>query len=218
MSSRSGVGGQGSLEGAVRLQFTGSEELAGGFQLQLFSKDRDLLKLASEDLRSFLSRIEGVNNVREALAAGQPELEIKVKPEARNLGFDTETLASQIGNSFGGAEVQKIRRSGTELRVVVQNAKTARDTIDDLLQTQLQSKTGSWIPFQSVAEVNGGYVSGIVHRQNGKLVNTIAASIDRSKTAPEEVGQAVFAKLVPVLTAKYPGVERQEGRRTGGDW
>ena len=197
----------GQVEGAVRLQFTGSEELAGGFRLQVFSKDRDLLALASGELRTFLGRIEGVNNVRETLAAGQPELEIKVKPEARNLGFDTETLASQIGNAFGGAEVQKIRRFGNELRVVVQNAKTARDTIDDLLQTRLRSNSGRWIPFQSVAEVKGGYVSSTVHRENGKLVNTIAASIDRSKAAPEEVAQAVFEKLVPALTARYPGVK-----------
>ena len=196
----------GRVEGATNLQFTGSEELAGGFQIQLFSKDRELLDLASRELRNFLLKIEGVHNIRDALSAGQPELEITVKPEARNLGFDTETLASQIGNSFGGAEVQKIRRSGTELRVVVRNASAARDTIDDLLQSQLRSKTGNWIPFQSVAQVKSSYVSGTVHRENGKLVNTVAASINRSAVAPEEVGQAVFQTLVPILAAKYPGV------------
>jgi len=196
----------GEVEGATQLQFTGSEELAGGFQIQLFSKDADLLELASKELRAFLVNIEGVRNVRHTLAAGQPQLEIRVKPEARNLGFDTETLASQIGNSFGGAEVQKIRRSGTELRVVVQNADDARNTIDDLLQTQLRSQNGKWIPFQSVAEVRGGYVPGIVHRENGKLVNTVAASIDRDIVAPEEIGQAVFKELVPLLANKYPSV------------
>lgn len=196
----------GQVEGATQLRFTGSEELGGGFQLQLFSKDAQLLDLASAELRAFLAKIEGVNNIRDTLAAGQPELEIRVKPQARNLGFDTETLASQIGNAFGGAEVQKIRRSGSEIRVVVQNLGTARDTIDDLQQTQLRSRDGRWIPFQSVAEVAGGYVSGIVHRENGKLVNTVAASVNRSVVAPEDVGQAVIERLVPVLTAKYPSV------------
>lgn len=196
----------GKVEGATQLQFTGSEELGGGFQLQLFSKDAQLLKLASKELHAFLSRYEGVSNIRDTLSPGQPELEIRVKPEARNLGFDTATLASQIGNSFGGAEVQKVRRAGSELRVVVQNSGPSRDTIDDLLQSQIRSKSGRWIPFQSVAEVKGGYVSGIVHRENGKLVNTIAASINRTIVAPEELGQAVFEELVPGLTAKYPSV------------
>ncbi|MEX3008523.1 efflux RND transporter permease subunit [Hoeflea sp. TYP-13] len=197
----------GRLEGATELQFTGTEELAGGFQLKLQSKDSQLLGLASKELQAFLAEIEGVDNIRDSLATGQPELEIRVKSEARNLGFDTETLASQIGYSFGGAEVQKVRRDGTELRVLVLNSETARDTVDDLLQSRLRSKNGEWIPLQSVAEINGGYVAGTVHRQNGKRVNTVAASIDRSAVAPEEVSQAVFERLVPDLAAKYPSVK-----------
>ena len=194
-------------EGATEIQFTGSEELAGGFELRLFSRDAELLDRASKELRAFLARIEGVNNIRDSLASGQPELEIKLKPEARNLGFDAESLASQIGYAFGGAEVHKIRRDGTELRVLVQNTGAARDTIDDLLQARVRSRSGEWIPLQSVAEIKGGYIAGTVHRQNGKRVNTVAASIDRSVVAPEEVAQAVFKQFEPSLTAKYPSVQ-----------
>jgi multidrug efflux pump subunit AcrB len=196
----------GNVEGARQLEFVGSERLAGGFLIQLFSKDADLLALASKDLQNFLERIEGVHNIRDTLATGQPEIQVRVKPEARSLGFDTATLAAQIGNSFGGAEVQKVMRDGVELRVIVQNADVARDTIDDLLNTQLRSKTGEWIPLRSVADITGGYVSGATYRRNTKLVNTVAASIDRSIVAPEEVGQAVLLQLVPQLKEKYPSV------------
>ncbi|MCZ4280691.1 efflux RND transporter permease subunit [Kiloniella laminariae] len=197
----------GTIEGATQLQFTGSEELAGGFLLRLYAKDSDLLALASQDLREFLADINGVNNIRDSLTPGQPQLDIQVKPEARNLGFTTETLASQIGNAFGGAEVQKIMRDGTELKVIVQNTDTTRDSIDDLLRSQVRSNNGNWIPFQSVAEIKGSYVSGTIHRENGKLVNTVAASINRSLVASEEVAQAVFEQLVPELAARYPGLE-----------
>jgi len=196
----------GQVEGATQLHFTGSEEFGGGFQIQLFAKDRQLLDLASKDLRAFLRKLNGVNNVRDELATGLPELEIRLKPEGRNLGFDTATLASQIGNAYGGAEVQKVQRDGSEIRVVVQNTKEARDTTDDLLQSLVRSRDGAWIPFQSVADVEGGYVSGVLHRENGELVNTVRASINRSIVAPEEVGQAVFQNLVPGLVAKYPGL------------
>ena len=197
----------GQVEGATELQFTGSEELAGGFRLRLFSKDVELLRRASADVQSFLGRIEGVSNIRDSMEAGQPQLEIKVRPEARNLGFDAQTLASQIGYSFGGAEVQKVNRDGTELRVMVQNAASARDTVDDLMRTRVRSKNGRWIPLPSVAEIGSGYVDGTIHRRNGKRVNTIAALIDRSAVAPEEVGQAIFEQLVPDLAARYPSVQ-----------
>ena len=116
-------------------------------------------------------------------------------------------MAAQIGYGFGGAEVTRIRRDGAELRVVVQNARAARDTIDDLMQTRLRSNTGAWVPLLTVAEIKGSYASATVTRRDGKRMNTVSASIDRNRVAPEEVGQAVFEQLVPKLTAKYPSVQ-----------
>ncbi|MCG8505188.1 MAG: efflux RND transporter permease subunit [Sphingomonadales bacterium] len=197
----------GQIEGATELEFTGSEALAGGFQIRLVSKDTDLLRRASAEMRSFLATIEGVSNIRDSLEGGQPELRVRLRPEARNLGFTAETLASQVGYGFGGSEVTRIRRGGAEVRVVVQNARAARDTIDDLIQVHLRSTTGAWVPLVTVAEIEGSYASGAVTRRDGKRVNTVSASIDRSRVAPEEVGQAVFEQLVPGLTAKYPSVE-----------
>ncbi|MEO1137483.1 MAG: efflux RND transporter permease subunit, partial [Pseudomonadota bacterium] len=197
----------GVAEGATELQFTGSEALAGGFQIRLVSKDTDLLRQASKELRSFLGALDGVSNIRDGLDGGQPELKLRLRPEARNLGFTVETLAGQIGLGYGGSEVARVRRDGSELRVVVQNARDARDTIDDLLDVRLRSATGAWPPLTIVAEIEGSYASGAVTRRDGKRVNTVFASIDRAIVAPEEVGQAVFEQLAPQLAAKYPSVQ-----------
>ncbi|MEM7195051.1 MAG: efflux RND transporter permease subunit [Pseudomonadota bacterium] len=197
----------GAVEGATEIEFTGSEELAGGFQLQLLSRDPELLKRASGEVREFIGQIDGVSNVRDSLSGGQPELEIRIKPEARSLGFSAASLATQIGYAFGGGEVQKVQRDSSEVRVLVRNTGAARDTIDDLLQSRLRSEKGDWIPFLSVAEVTGGYVTGTLHRKNGRRVNTVAAAINRDRVAPEEISQAVFEQLVPELKQKYPSVK-----------
>lgn len=201
----------GDIEGAVELEFTGSEALGGGFQLQLVSKDPDQLREASTELRGFLSNINGISNVRDTLTADQPELRLHVRPEARTLGFSAETLASQIGYAFGGAEVQRMQRDGSEIRVLVQNARPARDTVDDFLQTRLRSETGAWVPLTTVADVQGSYVAGMKHRLNGQTVNTVAAAIDRSVVPPAEVAQAVTEQLMPLLTQKYPSVRLSFG-------
>ncbi|KAE9630608.1 efflux RND transporter permease subunit [Parasedimentitalea maritima] len=197
----------GQVEGATELEFSGSDELAGGFQIRLMSKDPDLLAQASIEMRRFLDEIDGVTNIRDGLVGGQPELKLRLRPDARNLGFTAETLANQIGYGFGGAEVTRVHRDGAEVRVVVQNARTARDTIDDLMQTHLRSSTGAWVPLQTVADIEGSYVAGVIFRRDGQRVNTVAATIDRGVVAPEEVGQAVFEQLVPQLSSKYPSVK-----------
>ncbi len=197
----------GAVEGATELEISGSEEFAGGFSIRLMSKDEDQLRAASDEMLTFLNGIDGVHNLRNGLVGGQPVLRLRLRADARNLGFTAETLASQIGYGFGGAEVTRVRREGSEVRVVVQNARFARDTIDDLLQTRLRSATGAWAPLSTVADVEGAYVSGAVHRRDGQRMNTIAAAVDRSQVAPSEIGQAVFEQLVPDLKAKYPTVK-----------
>ncbi|MEL7044876.1 MAG: efflux RND transporter permease subunit, partial [Pseudomonadota bacterium] len=55
--------------------------------------------------------------------------------------------------------------------------------------------------------VTGSYAQGAVMRRDGKRMNVVQASIDRSLVAPEEVGQAVFERVVPDLRNRYPSVE-----------
>ncbi len=136
----------GQLEGSTELIFAGSEDIAGGFQIRLQSKDTQQLAAASQELQIYLAGIAGVSELRDSLVTGQPELEISLRPEARTLGFTSESLATQIGYAFGGTEVQKLRRDSNEIRVLIQNARADRDTLDDLLQTRLRSSTGAWIP------------------------------------------------------------------------
>ena len=196
----------GQVEGATEFDIRGTEDLAGGFQIRLVSKDRALLRSASEELRAFLSQIEGVANVRDSLDGGQPELRLRLRPEARSLGFSAETLATQIGYGFGGAEVSRIQREGSEVKVVVLNTGAARDAVDDLMATRLRSTVGAWVPIETVASVEGAYAADAVLRRDGKRMNVVEASIDRAVVAPEEVGQAVFERFAPELRRRYPSV------------
>ncbi|SNZ19669.1 efflux RND transporter permease subunit [Cohaesibacter gelatinilyticus] len=201
----------GTLEGAISLQFSGAEEMAGGFQLKLQSRDADLLALASKEIRDFLDGIKGVHNIRDNMAPGQPELDIKVRPEARSLGFDSQTLASQIGYAYGGSQVQTIQRGDSEVKVFVLNDAKARNDLDDLMHSQLRNKDGQWVPISAVAEISGRYVSSSIQRSNGMRINSVRASIDKSVASPEEVSQAVFQSFWPKVQAKYPSVELVTG-------
>ncbi len=196
----------GQIEGSTQLRFTGSESFAGGFLIELMSKNPEALSLASRDVRKFLSQINGIRNIRDGLKGGQSELRLRLRPEARGLGFTAESLASQVGLSFGGSEVQKVQRGANEVKVVVLNTRSSRDSVDDLLTSQLRSASGAWVPLTTVAEIEGRYVPRTVLRLDGFRANSVSASVDRSIVAPEEVGQAVQENLMPILRDQYPEV------------
>ncbi|SDQ32429.1 efflux RND transporter permease subunit [Pseudovibrio sp. Tun.PSC04-5.I4] len=201
----------GPLEGVSKLTFSGFGEVGGGFKLRLFAEDPEQLRLASEELQVALAIHRGVSNVRDTFTAGQPEMRLTLKPEARHLGFTPERLATQVGYQFGGGEAQRLQRGSSEVRVIVQNVLDARNTIEDLLQTRLQSSNGDWITLQSVANVEARYVSGFLYRLNGDQVATIEADINKQVIAPAKLGQDIFENVVPQLQLEYPGVKFRQG-------
>lgn len=197
----------GLLEGITELTFSGSEDIAGGFQLRLQSKDSQQLAAASSQLKSYLRSIDGVDDIKDGLASGQPELRIELREEAKSLGFDNQLLARQIGFAFAGSEVQKVQRDDSEIRVLIKNPLSERDSIEDLMQMQLRNHKGHWMPLASIADIKGQYIAGSIYRRNNNRENLISAAIDRQLIAPEAVSDRVFNEFEGQLKAQFPRVE-----------
>ena len=201
----------GRLEGATELTFTGSEETGGGFAIELYSRDKESLKAASREIVSFLQGIQGVCNLRDELKNGKQELYLKLKPEARHLGFTNETLAIQIGQQFGGVEVQRVQRGYQEVKVIVKNNESSRNSIADLIHARLQNNKGRWFPLMAIAAIESTYVTDYISRRDGKRINTISADIDKSIVAPIEISRELFSRVVPDLAHRFPLVTIKKG-------
>ena len=191
----------------TEINFSGSEELGGGFVIKLSSRDSGVLDEASEQLKAYLSTINGVHNARDSLAEGLSELKVKPKPAAESLGFDLQTLAVQIGLAYGGAEVHKMQRGDHELSVVVQRKADQRNTVDDLLKSKIRNASGHWVDLASVAHVEQGLKPKRLVRENNRLVNQVTATIDRKMVAPEEVAQAVVERFAEKVKQQYPDLK-----------
>ena len=202
----------GQLEGATELTFTASEETAGGFAIELYSNDEESLHAASQSVLDYMQNIRGVSNLRDELKPGKPELYLQLKPEARHLGFDQDTLATQIGIRFRGAEAQRIQRNGEEIRVLVKDQQTSRDSISDLMQMRIKSDHDVWYPLTHIARIESRYATDYIARRDGKRVNTIRATIDKRVIAPESIADELFNHYIPQLQAQYPLVSvKQSG-------
>jgi len=197
----------GELEGADHLVFSGSEETGGGFAIQVFSKEVDLLSPVSDEIIQSLKQQKGVSSIRSTLKSGAPELSMTLKPDARHLGFTTSMLAQQVGHLFGGVEAQRIQRNNQEIKVMVRGAKDARNSINDLMQTQLQSSNGKWVPLLAIADIHSSYSSDYIARRDSKIVNTIFANIDQNVNSASQVWQHLQRHVIPELIQTYPRVD-----------
>lgn len=196
----------GDLEGSEELSFSGSLETGGGFIVELGARDDAVLKDAVQRFSAALDRIDGIHDIRDDFKQGSPQIRLRLKPEAQHLGLTTADLASQIGNAFGGLEIQRVQRDADEVKVYVKYKAQRRRYMGDILNTRIQTAQGDWLPLTLVATVETGYVPASLNRQNGKRVVQVRASLDKRLISPGEAFEWIQTNISPELKALYPGL------------
>ncbi len=201
----------GELEGADDVRFSGSFETGGGFALQIVGRDEAMLGQAVEAVSERLSSVAGVHDVRSDLQGGQPEIRLRLKPEARHLGFTLADLATQVGDGFGGYEVQRMQRADDEVKVYVRYLEERRHSLHEVLTSKVVTLDGRWVRLESVAELVSGYGAAAIVRRDGKRTATIEATLDKRVIGAADVLRAIEKTLAEV-PVRWPGLEV---RRTG---
>ncbi|WDE13065.1 efflux RND transporter permease subunit [Thalassomonas haliotis] len=197
----------GQLEGTDLLNFTGSESTGGGFAIRVSSPYQDELEQAVAQITQSLTGINGVNDVRDDLKGGAAEIFVRLKPGARALGLSTAMIASQIGDGYGGLEVQRLQRGSNEVKVKVKFDDQARNSVDALRFSRIQTTSGNWVPLIAVAELESKYTPAVLWRRNGKRSALISANIDKSQVNAMEVLAHVKSGVQAQLEQQFAGIE-----------
>ncbi len=194
----------GSLEGVEELNFSGSFETGGGFIIELGARDENVLRDAVARFSTALGRLDGVHDIRDDFKQGSPQIRLRLKPEAQHLGLTASDLASQIGDAFGGLEVQRVQRDDNEIKVYVKYQQQRRQYMRDILDTRIQTTHGQWLPLSLVASIESGYVPSSVNRQNGQQIVQVRASLDKTQVSPSEAFKWIQDNVSPELKSLYP--------------
>ncbi len=196
----------GSLEGATDVSFSGSFETGGGFALEVIGEDDTLLAEATRMLMTSLARVDGVEDVRSDLIGGQPEIGIELNAAGRHLGLTAADLAAQIGDGFGGAEVQRVQRGDDEVIVYLRRAEERRRSLHEVMSGRIMTPDGRWVTLESVADQTPAYGPGTIARRGGKRSATIRASLDKSVVSAPGALAAIEGQIDLVPT-RWPGIE-----------
>ncbi|WP_102796149.1 efflux RND transporter permease subunit [Bowmanella denitrificans] len=197
----------GQLEGAQKVVFTVAEETTGGFELEVFGPDPEGVKAAVQQVVDGLHQVPHVSDVASDLQSGNAELRLRPTQAGMNLGVDVALLAAQLGDAYGGLELQRFQRGMDEVKVYLRYPQEDRDSLSDLLHQQIQLPGGQWVPLLSVAELDAGYVPRWMWRRDFQDAATVTANIDKRHSAsPEVYGQLMQGQLADWLSA-HPSIK-----------
>ncbi len=165
------------------------------------------LTALADVLKEELHQIDGVYEIQDDFRIGKSELRIYLKPEkAHQYGLTTFQIAQTVRTAIEGAKATTYREADEAIDVVV---KYEEDTLQNLVELNnllIATPTGAIVPLKDVAEIieEKGYSD--IRRFDGERAITVYASVDREKTTPFKVNQALMTAFADIESL-YPGYQ-----------
>ena len=216
----------GAIPGARRLNFQAS---AGGpiglpVDIRLIGPDFDQLKSAAMEIQERLGEFEGIYDIRNTYSEGKQEIKIKLKDNAHTLGLNASDLARQVRQAFYGGEAQRIQRDQDDVRVMVRYPRAERESIGNLENMYIRTRSGDAVPISEVADISFGIGYPSISRIDRQRAINVQAIADKDIVSPTEINEALYPKspyeqrayqlmgqeVEPSITeeilARYPGI------------
>ena len=158
-------------------------------------------------LKTELAQMDGVYDIRDDFRIGKSELRIYLKPEkAHQYGLTTFQIAQTVRTAIEGAKATTYREADEAIDVVVKYEEDTLQNISALNNLLIATPTGAIVPLKDVADITEEKGYADIRRFDGDRAITVYASVDRQKTTPFKVNQALMSAFANVETL-YPGYQ-----------
>jgi multidrug efflux pump subunit AcrB len=197
----------GQVPGAEQLNYRAEIGGWGGSPIDIELKGQNGQSLADlgERLKAQLAEFAGVFDIEDSLSDGKEELQLELKPEARLLGLDLNTVAGQVRQAVFGFEVQRVQRGREEVRVMVRYPLEARQSIETLEQMMIRIGPNQEVPLWQVADVFPGLSPNEIIRIDRQRTLSVTADFDKQNADMSLVTSELENWLDENISA-YPGV------------
>ena len=158
-------------------------------------------------LKGTLEQIDGVYDIGDDFRIGKSELRIYLKPEkAHQYGLTTFQIAQTVRTAIEGAKATTYREADEALDVVVKYEEDTLKNLAELNNLLIATPTSAIVPLKDVANITEERGYADIRRFDGERAITVYASVDRQKTTPFEVNQALMSAFADVESL-YPGYQ-----------
>ena len=157
------------------------------------------LRAAADDLLQIMASIDGVKDISIDDASGQNELQLKLRYNViRDLGLNPVDIGRTVSLMVDGEVVTDFQDSGEEVSIRVLVEREQWNTIDELLQVNIQlpdtgGRTLQAIPLSELVEVTKTSGLARIRHYDFRRTIEIQADIDKSKLDVVQANQLIIA-------------------------
>ena len=180
----------------------------GALSYALIHSDDDVLRDAAAWLRNAWARMPGVQAAHDSLGPGSRRLEVRLNAAGHAAGLTAAGVATQLRDSFYGAEAQRIQRGREEVLVMVRYPGERRASYADLRNERI-TLPGSreQVPLYTVADLGETEARASRLRIDGRGAAIVTADLDLAADRSGDVAERTAAELLPRLEARAAGLD-----------
>lgn len=198
----------GSIPGVKSLIIEGLKAGPPGSPIEVWLQghDMDQILAGTEDLMQWLSKFDGVYQIRSDYALGKNEMQLNLKPEARTLGLTVEDLARQIYAGYYGDEALRLQRGRDDIRIKVRYTSDERRRLSSMEQMRIRTPQGFEIPLTSVADISFAPGYATITRTDGMRRVAVSADVDSNRANANEIFAEFTSGFLGEIRERYPGL------------
>jgi multidrug efflux pump subunit AcrB len=184
--------------------------------VQLFGADSNILKSASEKLKSLVAIYPEVSAVEDDLAYDKEELILDLTAQGQALGFTIDQLGTKLRHRLNGITAAKYPLGSRTAKITVQMPKEelSADFID---RTMLRTPKGKYVPMSDIVSVTSNTGFATIKREDGLRVITVTGDIseddpDRANFITEQLKTNILPQIEQdfQIKTKLSGLAEQE--------
>jgi len=176
-----------------------------GFEMSVRHPDLDMLRAAVNELEDQLRTYSALYDIRNNLESASDEIRLVLKPGAQKLGLTLGDVTRQVRQAYYGEEVQRLPRSGQDVRVMVHYPIESRRSIESLKHFRVRTADGREVPLLSIADLE--YAPGIKRIQRWNGARAARVSADLKENVRSDIMEDLNENFLPDWQKRYPGID-----------
>ncbi|NBD38360.1 MAG: AcrB/AcrD/AcrF family protein, partial [Verrucomicrobia bacterium] len=198
----------GDIPGVDQITFE-AERGPGGWRqdisVDLSHNDIEVLEAASEAFVEELESFTTTRDVNDNYNRGKAQLDFRLLPEGRALGFTPAEVGRQLRGAFYGELALRQLRGTNEVEVRVKLPESERKDLYHLQDLVLRAPDGTEVPLVDIVEVSRGEAFTSISRRDGRRIVTVSTDVE-PKRAITRVIEDIRADVLPGLRERFPGL------------
>jgi len=200
----------GPIPGTSEVSFQSQSAGSGNaIDLELSGDDMEQLILVTEEVKSSLSKIEGVIDISDSNSLGKRQVVLEsLLPAGESMGLRLSDVATQLRQGFYGEEVQRLQRGRDEVKVMVRYPKGDRSSLEDVEQIKIRTRAGDEVPLSALVNFQEGRSKSVIRRTERVRAIRIAADIDRGnpKANANRARRTLENETLTTLAERFPEI------------